>query len=222
MKLLNLSLGIAAVAAMVTTAQAQNWDFQYSYANVFAPNALNYVVQQQNIERSNEGAGGDTYWNPINAGTPAILTQEFTFSAPTTKIYLSADLETFNFGGGDYGSASLLASTDGQHWTDLADSPTPASGGGGIIYAQDLPSSLLGANQIYIQAQLNASGSDIMAQFMREYNPIPTEYTPFTLDVDVVPEPSTTLLMLVGLALVLHRGVKRYFPHLRQPPRVSK
>ena len=170
------------------------WDFQYSYANIFAPNALNYVVGQQNIQRTDEG-DGITYWNPISNGTPAFLTQKFTFSAPSTEIYLSTDIASFNLGDGLSGSGSLWASTDGANWTQLLDAPTPASGGYGYNYTADLPSSLLGTDQIYIQARLETSGLNIAAQFNREdgvNNPI------FALNANVVPEPSSVCLLILG------------------------
>jgi hypothetical protein len=170
------------------------WDFQFSYANIFAPNALDYVVGQQNIQRTDEG-DGITYWNPINNGVQATLTQEFTFSAPSTEIYLSTDIASFNFGSGDFGSGSLWASTDGANWTELLDAPTPASDGYGYDYTQDLPNSLLGSDDIYIQARLNTSGSDILAQFNREdgvNDPI------FSLDANVAPEPSSVGLLTIG------------------------
>jgi hypothetical protein len=194
------------VGAFITTnSHAQSsWDVQYGYANVFAPNAQNYIVQQQNIQTTDEGAGV-TYWNPIVNGTPAVLTQEFTFSAPSTEIYLSADIASFNFGGNDYGSGSLWASTDGINWTELMSAPTPAypgyEYGYAYFYSADLPSSLLGANQIYIQAQLNTSGENILAQFMRENATGAGNYPPFALDANVAPEPSTASLIIGGILI---------------------
>jgi hypothetical protein len=111
-------------------AKAQSWDFQYSYQDVFASNAQEYVVQQQNIATVNEG-DGISYWCPITNGAEAILTQEFTFPQPTTQIYLLASLSSFNFGAGEYGSGSLWGATDGTNWIQLENAPTPAGQGYG-------------------------------------------------------------------------------------------
>jgi hypothetical protein len=208
MKTIKLTALIAGLCILAFKSKAQSsFDFQYGYLNVLSPNALNYAVQQQNIETTDEG-GGISYMNPINNGTPAILTQEFTFSAPTTEIFLSADIAAFNFGGSDYGSGSLWASPDGINWVELLNAPTPSSGGFGYIYDGNLPSSLLGANQIYIQAQLETSGEDILAQFEREGG---GNLPPFALDANVVPENSTMSLFGVGLAILAFasKGIKK-------------
>ena len=139
----------------------------------------------------------DCQWNASN------LNARIHFSAPSTEIYLNANIASFNFGGGEYGSGSLWASTDGQNWTDLMDAPTPAYTGNetGYLYsyAQDLPISLLGADQIYIQAQLNTSGWNIMAQFMREGD---FNNQPFAIDANVVPESSTMSLFCTGFTIL--------------------
>ena len=171
MKPIQIAVLIAGLSLLTFKSEAQSsFDFQYGYEDVYSPNALNYIVQQQNIERSSEGgnpADGISYWNPINNGTPASLTQEFTFSGPTTEIFLNARLASFNFGGNEFGSGSLLASKDGVNWVLLENAPTQGVPQANYIYNQDLPSSLLGANQIYIQEQLNTSGWNILEQFSR-------------------------------------------------------
>lgn len=204
-------LVVGTIIAANNNAQSSTWDFQYSYANIFAPNALNYVVGQQNIQRTDEG-DGITYWNPINNGVQATLTQEFTFSAPSTEIYLSAGMSSFNFGGGDFGSGSLWASTDGANWTQLLNAPTPAypgyEYGYGYNYTQDLPSSLLGSDQIYIQARLDSSGWNILAQFNREdgvNDPL------FSLNANVVPESSTLSLLCLSFAILVLFRWKQFF-----------
>jgi len=205
--------------------QAQS-TFSYGYFDVYSANALDYVVGQNNIEQSGEdGTPGVSGWNPINNGQEATITYEFTFAQPTTSISLYATLSSFNFGGSDFGNGSLWASTDGENWTELLDAPTPAYPGYeyglGYTYSQDLPTSLLGTDQIYIQAQLETSGWDILSQFSRQdtaandgagYNN-DGDGNIFELDATLapVPEPSTGTLALVGGfgAWLLQRKGKR-------------
>ncbi len=167
----------------IANCQAQ-WDFQYSFTNVFASNALDYVVGQSNIQRTAEG-GGVSYWNPKTNGAPASLTQMFTFPNPTAQIYLTAEFSSFNFGSGNYGSGSLWASIDGTNWVSLLNAPTPAGTSLDYDYAANLPSSLIGSYQIWIQARLQTTGENILAQFQRANgNP---QYPAFAIDVTYAP-----------------------------------
>jgi hypothetical protein len=217
MKSIQLTVLMTGVCFLTFNSRAKaSWDFQFGYQNVFSPNALNYVVQQQNIERTSEGANGVTYWNPINAGSEAILTQEFTFPGPTTEIFLNATIATYNFGGSEVGSGSLWASTDDVNWVLLENAPTPSSLGTSYPYAADLPSSLLGADQIYIQAQLDTPTWDILAQFSRtgdSFNPNANDV--FSLDANYatssVPDAISTLLLLAfGFPILLFLSKVHY------------
>jgi len=147
-------------------------------------------VEQTNIERTDEG-DGNTYWNPKTNGTPATLTQKFTFPRPTAQIFLTAELDSFNFGSGEYGSGSLWGSKDGTNWVLLLDAPTPAYPGYpygyGYDYSTNLPASLIGSTNIWIQARLLTTGWNILAQFQRAYSPNPTQNTTFTIDVTYAP-----------------------------------
>lgn len=204
MKSIQLTVLIAGFSIFSFKSEA-NWDFQFGYQNVFSPNALDYVVQQQNIERTSEGGNGVTYWNPINAGSEAILTQEFTFPGPITQIFLNATIATYNFGGNEVGNGSLWASTDDVNWVLLENAPTPPYPGYPIgtssTYDSDLPTSLLGANQIFIQAQLNTPTWDILAQFSRtgdSFNPNASDVFDLNANyaTESVPDAMSTLSLL--------------------------
>jgi hypothetical protein len=211
MKILQLTVLTAALCFLSLKSDAQSpWDFQFGFNNTFSPNALNYVVQQQNIEQTSEGPSSSCYWNPINNGSPAILTQEFTFPGPTTEIFLNATIATYNFGGSEFGYGSIWGSKDGANWTLLENAPTPSYPGypygDRSTYQADLPSSLLGANQIYIQVQLNTSEYNIMAQFSRTGNNGINPGDIFDLDANYsVPEPSAAMFAIGWLALLLVR-----------------
>jgi hypothetical protein len=82
--------------------------------------------------------------------------------------------------------------------------PTPSSSGTSYPYAQNLPSSLLGADQIYIQVQLNASEENILAQFSRSgQTDNPDAPDIFDLDANFVPENSTFSLLGIGFAILV-------------------
>jgi Fe-S cluster assembly iron-binding protein IscA len=191
MNTIRLTVLVAAFSLFTSTSEAQSsWDFQFGYYNVFSSNALNYVVQQQNIERTDEG-DGITYWNPITNGEEAILTQEITFPRPTAQIYLNVyDLYIANFGGGDYGSGSLWGSIDGTNWVMLLNAPTPSIIALGYSYETNLPSSLIGSSQIWIQIRLETSGWDIMAQFRQDGD----TNMAFELNANYVPPPQVNFV----------------------------
>lgn len=197
---------MAGLCFLTFNSQAQtSWGFQYGFQNIFATNALNYVVEQNNIERTTEAGSGFTYWNPINNGTPATLTMKFTFPQPTAEIFLNAVLTSYNFSSGEYGSGSLSGSIDGTNWLLLLNAPTPASISGGYDYFTNLPSALLGTKQIWIQAQLQTTGNNIMAQYLRQQtgtNDI------FDLDVNYAPSSSTNS----GNEPFITNGLVAYYP----------
>lgn len=166
MKKMNFIIGIAALAAMMTEAQGQSWDFTFSYRNVFATNALDYVVEQGNITRTSEG--NITYWNPINNGSEARLTQKFVFPKPTAEAFLNIDyIYIANFAAGTYGFGSLWGSKDGTNWIQLLNAPRPAVTAIGYSYSTNLPPALMGSGQLWIQSRLQSQGWNIMGQFLR-------------------------------------------------------
>jgi len=210
-----LSLVVCILLLSISAAQSQ---FSYSYRDVYSPNAMDYIVGQNNIERTSEGGNPDSgvsYWNPINAGQEADLTFEFSFAQPTASISLNATIATFNFGGNEFGSGSLWGSTDGNNWGSLMTAQTPAYPGypygQSTIYDTNLPASLLGADQIFLQVRLDASAWNIMSQFSRQDTAASggAGYFPtiFSIEVDTVPEPGTLVLSsFCGLvALVAYR-----------------
>jgi hypothetical protein len=184
----------------ISVVPSHGYDFQYSLWDANSSNALDYVVGQVNMQRTSEGGNGVSYWNPINNGQEATLTMEFQFPQPTTSVFLSTTLASYNFGGGDYGSGSLWASTDGANWIQIMNNPTPSGIDSYTWYSSDLPDSLIGSSQIWIQAQLETSGWNIMAQFERS-----STQDAFDLDANLIPEPSAALIALSGFALCLVR-----------------
>jgi hypothetical protein len=202
--LFTAALSILTMNALLPQVNAQTWDFQYGYANVFAPNALDYTVEQFNIQRGG-GGGDETYWYPVNNGTEARLTQRFTFARPTTEVNLFAKLCVWDFGGGNYGWGSLWGSNDGASWTLIVDAPTPPFNA--TYSPTDFPDSLIGSDELWIQARLQTSGMNILAQYGRTAWWVSENV--FELDANLIPEPSSALLAFGGLALLLVRRMTK-------------
>jgi hypothetical protein len=173
--------------------QAKGSDFHYAFWDVYATSSLQYVVGQANIQQTCENGNpqsGVSYWTPIENGTEASLTFKFPFGRATASIFLNASFATYNFGNGDVGSGSLWGSTDGLNWVSLLDAPTPQypgyEYGWSSNYATNLPNSLIGSSNLWIQARLQSSGWNIMAQFLRQDTSWNTNNV-FQLDANLVP-----------------------------------
>jgi hypothetical protein len=206
--LVGLACNQAANASLIT-----DTNFQYSFRDVYSLNALDYVVGENNIQRTSENgnpSNGISYWNPINNDQDANITFQFSFSQPTTSIYLNTYIGAYNFGGTSYGSDSLWASTDGINWENLATPPAPPADypyNAGTNYASNLPQSLIGSSDIWIQARLFTTGSNIMAQFCRQDTSWATNKI-FELNAQTIPEPSTYALFgigAIGMLMVMRR-----------------
>jgi len=203
---------VAVMFALVTDSHAQTYDFTYGYTTVYDSNANQYITGISNVQKVTEPGSGTpvTYWGPSENNVTGLLTSEFTFSAPTSEIFLYAELASFNFGIGYTGASSLYGSTDGLTWTLLLNDPTPTSATSYLSYDQDVPSSLLGTTTFYLQARLlesNTIGSDSMAQFSRSGG-APGQ---FTLDANVIPEPKAWMLCVTAcMILACNRASRKW------------
>jgi hypothetical protein len=190
--------------------------FDYTYQTVFDSNSDTYIVGEQNIKKYSEWQNPPvTYLGPAANDAQATLTMRFDFSDPTTQIFLDAGIVSFNninAGRTDYGYASLWASTDGSSWQLLLNNDVLTGSGiidAETIYNQDVPVSLLGGTNFWIQVRMyvhnalvngyppNNSWAD--AQFSRN-DPSDTGNT-FELKATTVPEPA--ILCQAALALAI-------------------
>src|SRR5262249_10141084 len=135
----------------------------------------------------------------------------------TTQIYLNDGSEpVYNFGGGEYGSQSVWASTDGVNWIELVDLQPPTGISNDYFYQSDLPSSLLGANEIWIQDRMITSGWNIMAQYLRtdtSASPNPNDIFYLYANYTIAPEPNSLGLMAFALLSVCWCGKKAVWNH---------
>ncbi len=219
MKKITLQTLLLTSALVLTTTAAQAWDFSYGYQNVFSPNAMTYVVGQQNVSRFSEWQTPPiTYWGVSGNGVQGILTSRFDFAAPTAEIHLNCNLLAANWTGGQgvgLGAASLWASKDGAAWQLLLNEPTPPNGTFGtfVNYNQDVPSSLYGATSFWLQVRLQESGTAsgyANAQFGRTDSSLPGNV--FQLDAMVVPEPTTLGLGIAGALFIICGRARRQRP----------
>jgi hypothetical protein len=119
---------------LLTICHTYGLSFTYSYSDVFDASAEDFLVNQSNVQKVNEGIVH--YYSPITPDTPASLTYHFDLSGTITDASLFAHLGSYNFGGGLFGFGSLWGSTDGTTWQLLMDALTPSSIAQGYFYDQ--------------------------------------------------------------------------------------
>jgi hypothetical protein len=194
----------------VTATHADTWDFTYGYNTVYDSNADEYVVSQDNVIKADVGDSPPYYaYQPSSIGVPGSVTYRFTFAKPTQAATLQASLASFYCSDAYNGASSLWASKDGVNWQLLLDDPVPPpiywGYGSFLTYNQELPSSLLGSDSLWVQGRMESWGvTSYLAQFSRAQYPIdsPTPNPVFQIQVNTVPEPSTiTLLCAAAVGL---------------------
>ena len=141
-------------------------NFYHGFKHINDAGADDYLFLNSNATKRVESANV-SYWCSATAGTPASLTYKFTFPGPSSSIFAKVPTSSYNFGANS-GSASVWGSTDNSTWTLLLDNPTPQSVDSYLTYSENLPASLLGTQDLYLQIRFQTTGSmNILAQFAR-------------------------------------------------------
>ncbi|MCC6642046.1 MAG: hypothetical protein IT386_12875 [Deltaproteobacteria bacterium] len=192
-------------------------DFSYSYGDPYLASSQTYIVSTSNAVLYSEGVVHT--WKPSVGGTtfgsttPGRITYHFSLPSPAAAISLWMNMPTFHWSYSQ-GHNFLFGSTDGTNWTQLADVLPPAFGSARDLGTVAIPGSLLGANDLWLRADLYSYGSFApsggvytnTAQLSRWATNNPTAKS-FRLEVTYVPEPATALLVLCGLGTLA--GVAR-------------
>lgn len=211
--LLSVSLAASAVSVPVGVPLSNaNYDFLYYYGNPYDAASQTYIASTSNAHLYSEGTV--RVWTPITGGstlagtTPGVITYHFNFAQYTSDIDLFMSMPTFHWAYSQ-GHNLLYGSTDGANWVSLADILPPAYGGARDLGTVVIPSSLLGATDFWLKAELYSYGPYApsggvytnTAQLSR-YD-VNLRNTPFAIGVDFVtegvPEPAVLPLLLIGL-----------------------
>lgn len=144
------------------------WDRIYSYQDPSTAGAQDHIVLVSNAQILDDAYA--RYWIPSVGGTefasrqqpgdtpPAVIRYHFSFDRPIQAGHLLTCMPAYYFG---YSRAQnyLLGSTDGTSWTTLLEvvNPNEDTAVGGCFNA-DLPASMLGATDLWLQVELYCWG----------------------------------------------------------------
>jgi hypothetical protein len=226
-----IRLIIFIVASMVFFSSfCHAYDFTYTIGDPSTVQAQQYIEYKNNVELTYEyvNTTAPVYWKPIIGGssigttTPGTVIYHFDFGTDiveTANLYIH--MPTFNWSYSQ-GHNYLYGSTDNVNWVQLLDVPPPVyEGANSGTYNGSLPSSLLGANDIYLKALLYSYGAYASyggamtntAQLTRWSGPGYGD--PFKLEVNfqdngggtTVPEPMSIFLLIIGVLGVV--GIRK-------------
>ena len=141
-------------------------NFRHGFKHLDQSGASDYLIEQPGIKKYSEWQSPPlTYFGPSTNNQEAKLTYKYSFdgSLKSAKTRISLSVWNFNVSGA-YGSgsgeASAWASKDGSNWVNLIDLPTPTTSfSDGKTFEDMLPSSVLGASNLYLQIRMKVSGA---------------------------------------------------------------
>jgi len=199
------------------------YDFLYEYGDPFSAHANQYIDSTSNAVLYDEGLV--RYWKP-NVGattfantTPGIINYHFNFGQISDEISLWMSMPTFHWSYSQ-GHNFLYGSTDGSSWITLAEVLPPTWGGARDLGTVSIPTSLLGAQDLWLRVALYSYGTSApkggamtnTSQLSRWDERSPSSAVSFRLGANflttTVPEPATFILLslsLVGLGFGRHR-----------------
>ena len=187
--------GFVTIGLTVLRWSASAWDFEYGYQSVFSANADAYVLSQVNVEKVVDGPF--SYYTTAN-WSPARVTYRFDFANPVSSAFLYANVA------GEYfpetlTEASIWASRDGNNWIQLVSDFSADENFEPSYYNQNLPESVVGGNQVWIEARLHNAPDIDFARFSIADSRTPGEV--FQFKATLVPEPSVMSFALIAVGL---------------------
>lgn len=160
--------------AQASVDEQVNWDFEYGYRHVFESHADDHLINIGNAKKYSElQSPQSSYWGPSANDIEATLTYRFDFPSPAACLFVKANIHSFNFsngGGRGIGAGSLWASRDGINWVVLLENPAGPGMNSHKTYEQNLPKSLLGAKQLWLQIKMNARGAPNIAYTVAQFS----------------------------------------------------
>jgi hypothetical protein len=138
------------------------WDWTYAFGNPGDAHAQQYLAGVENAEVWYEAPV--YFWKPEVGGetfgetAPGVVTFRFPFDQPVSEAHLRLNMPTFHW---TYsrGHNFLYASADGVVWELLMEVAPPEYGmANGGVYNADLPASLMGADELWLRAELYSYG----------------------------------------------------------------
>ena len=199
----------ALACAFLTLAAHAQWNFQHSFSEVTDPLADDYLFNLENAEIATDPFTlQDRYLRPTANHNDGLVTYRFDLGAEITAAYLTARLNTEWSGttSAQGGIGSIWGSKDGQNWQLLLNVPAPPSSETGTrqgVFDNNLPISLLGTDEIWIQARLRTVLDSNDARWSPTH--IPTAGNIFEFKAATVPEPSSLIFSGLGLVLLARR-----------------
>ena len=167
-------------------------NFYHGFKHLQESGADQYLIDQVTIKKYSEWQSPPlTYFGPSENDELSTLTYKYSFDGAVQSAKARISLSVWNFNAaGAYGSgsgqASAWASKDGSNWVNLIDLPTPTTFSLGKTFEDQLPESVLGSTDLYLQIRMEVSGapntSYTTAQFGRSDANSPTDI--FYLDVE--------------------------------------
>jgi hypothetical protein len=142
-------------------------NFRFSFVKVYDEGADTYLHNTyvaQKITHSN----GATAWRPSLTTASSHITYKFSFPGNTSSAYSKITTTNWKFNTDNRGHSSAWVSQDGSSWTNLFSNPVPETEGSTpqtMTFDDLLPSTVLGAKDLYIQIRLWSAGTTNNAQF---------------------------------------------------------
>jgi hypothetical protein len=139
--------------------EVETWDFEYSYQDVFDPEADRYLFATNAVRKYLEPRDNNiSYWGPEPRGNTVTseVVYRFPFDRPAREIFLYTTLHTWDLAtlglAEGQGTGALRASRDGTNWVTLRDLMHPGMRFGSVFeYSDLLPPSLTGTREVYIK-----------------------------------------------------------------------
>ena len=197
------ALKLIAALSMFAPIIAHAATFDFGYNSVFDSQASDHDFSVNGLQKYNEGGNGVTYWGPSAANQMGTLIMLFSYPTATQSIYLNAESEAYNFGGGNSGQSYLDASTDGVNYTNLINNPTTGNLTSLKTYNGFLPAQLLGSTTLYLRIQIAETsypGSFAYGQVSRHNTGVQGDI--FEVTATTAPEPTSVVLIACGALLV--------------------